>query len=201
MTDVVPNPAPLEPLLQFFKALADVNRLRIIGLLSNRPHSVEELVDVLELRPSTVSHHVAKLAEVRLVSSHVDGHHHVYAIDATALEEMARQILATSAPQRGPDPPEDAYDRKVLATFLDSVGRLKALPMQRKKFEAILRHALRAFEPDRVYSGREVDDRLRPLSDDVASLRRGLIDCRMMARNTAGTLYWRVGPDSAPLPA
>lgn len=185
----------LEPLLQFFKALADANRLRILGLLSTRPHSVEELGEVLDLRPSTVSHHLAKLGEVNLLSSRADGHHHVYTLDTVALEEMAQRMLATTVQSRPTAPSEDAYDRKVRETFLDDQGRLKSLPMQRKKFEAILRHVLQRFEADRVYSGREIDDLLRPVSDDVATLRRGLIDCRMMARDTAGTRYWRVGSE------
>ena len=29
-------------MLQFFKALADANRLRVVGLLAHRPYSVEE---------------------------------------------------------------------------------------------------------------------------------------------------------------
>jgi hypothetical protein len=33
-------------LLTFSKALADANRLRVIGLLAHRPHSVEELATV-----------------------------------------------------------------------------------------------------------------------------------------------------------
>lgn len=182
----------LEALLQFFKALADANRLKIIGLLSNRPHSVEELADVLDLRPSTVSHHIAKLSDVNLVFSRVDGHHHVYTLDTDALEGMAQRLLANAAPPKSEAIPEDAYDKKVLDIFLDAEGHLKAIPMQRKKFEAILRYVLQRFELERVYSGKEVDDLLRPISKDVASLRRGLIDHRMMARDTAGTRYWRI---------
>lgn len=182
----------LEPLLQFFKALADANRLKIIGLLSNRPHSVEELGEVLDLRPSTVSHHIAKLSEVNLVFSRADGHHHVYTLDTDALEGMAQKLLANTGPPKSETPKEDVYDQKVLSTFLDPQGRLKAIPMQRKKFEAILRYVLGRFEMERVYSGKEVDDLLRPVSEDVASLRRGMIDHGMMARDTAGTRYWRV---------
>ena len=62
-----------DALLQFFKALADANRLRVVGLLAHRPHSVEELATVLELRPSTVSHHLSKLATARLVPRLVAG--------------------------------------------------------------------------------------------------------------------------------
>ncbi len=48
-------------LVDFYKALADANRLKIVGLLANRAYSVEELAALLKLKPSTVSHHLAKL--------------------------------------------------------------------------------------------------------------------------------------------
>lgn len=182
-----------EVLLQFFKALADANRLRIVGLLARRPHTVEELAELLGLRASTTSHHVARLAEANLVTARVDGHHHVYALDVDALEGLARQLLATEAlPDVAEDVDVDAWDRKVLETFLGPDGRIAKMPVQRKKFEAILRRLAVAFEPDRTYTGREVDDALRRWSDDVATLRRGLIDHRMMARDPSGATWWRL---------
>ena len=36
--------------LNLFKALADANRLKIVGLLAQEPRSVEELAELLELR-------------------------------------------------------------------------------------------------------------------------------------------------------
>lgn len=181
-------------LLSFFKALADASRLRIVGLLARKPHTVEELAALLDLRPSTVSHHIAKLVAVGLVSGRPDGHYHVYTLDTAALEAKARQLLATDelADKAAPDVDLGAYDRKVLSAFLGDDGRIKALPMQRKKFEVLLRHVLQAFEPGGTWSELEMNEVLRAYGDDVASLRRGLIDTRLMARDRAGTRYWRV---------
>lgn len=185
-----------EALLQFFKALADANRLRMVGLLARRPHTVEELAEILGLRASTASHHVARLAEAGLVTGEPDGHHHVYQLNARGLEDLARRLLATGdLPKVADDIDVDAWDRKVLATFLGDDGRLKAIPAQRKKFEAILRQVVRAFAMERTYSGREVDDALRAWSDDTASLRRGLVDHRMMTRDPAGTTWQRLPGD------
>ena len=182
-----------ETLLQFFKALADANRLRIVGLLARRPHTVEELAELLGLRASTASHHVSRLAEAGLVTGRPDGHHHVYELDTDALEGLARRLLATEdLPKVAADIDADAWDRKVLATFLGEDGRLKAIPAQRKKFEAVLRRVVSAFETGRTYSAREVDDALRAWSDDTATLRRGLIDHRMMTRDPAGTAWQRL---------
>ncbi len=54
-----------ETLLAFFKALADKNRLKIVGVLAQKETSVEELAVVLGISPSTVSHHLSKLARDR----------------------------------------------------------------------------------------------------------------------------------------
>lgn len=70
--------SPDQVLLPFLKALADPTRLRIVGLLSLRPHAVEELATVLKLRASTVSHHLGKLQSAGLLHSEVQGHYHLY---------------------------------------------------------------------------------------------------------------------------
>jgi len=45
-----------EELLLFFKALADANRLKIVGLLAREPLSVEQVAAMLGIWPSTASH-------------------------------------------------------------------------------------------------------------------------------------------------
>ena len=54
-------------LLAFFKALSDATRLKLIGLLAQKESSVEELAAMLDVNPSTVSHHLSKLGEIGLV--------------------------------------------------------------------------------------------------------------------------------------
>ncbi len=184
-----------DTLLTFFKSLADANRLRIVGLLAHRAHTVEELAEVLSLRASTVSHHLSKLAAADLVSATVQGHYHLYALDADAIEARARALLSPrELRELAPvDDAADPYERKVLTTFLDADGRLKAQPMKRKKFEVVLRHALRTyFVDDGPWSEVEVNARLRAMTDDVASIRRGFIDHRLMVRDREGTAYRRL---------
>ena len=54
-------------LLYYLKTLADQTRLRILGLLTMQKRSVEELAVLLDLRPSTVSWHLARLKDIGLV--------------------------------------------------------------------------------------------------------------------------------------
>ena len=41
----------IKELLEFFKALADANRLKIIGLLAQDEYPVEQIAEMLGLRP------------------------------------------------------------------------------------------------------------------------------------------------------
>src|SRR4026207_1438065 len=83
-----------EELVPFFKALADANRLKIVGLLAEKPYSVEELAALLKLKPSTVSHHLSRLAEAELVTSHGESYYTVYQLDRKLLEEKSRTMFS-----------------------------------------------------------------------------------------------------------
>ncbi len=65
-------------LVVFFKALADANRLKIVGLLARQEYSVEELAALLNLKAPTISHHLSKLAEAGLVSARAEGYYSIY---------------------------------------------------------------------------------------------------------------------------
>ncbi len=180
-------------LLDFFKALADANRLKIVGLLAADEMSVEELAAVLDLRPSTVSHHLRRLADAGLVRARAEGYYNMYRLNIHALEVMARRLLSEEAlAQQAVDVDLDAYDRKVLENFLTPEGRLKAIPAQYKKLMAILRYLLRAFEPGKRYPEKEVNRILGQYHEDTARLRRELVEAGLMAREGGGGEYWRV---------
>ena len=82
-----------EDLVNFFKVLADSSRLKIVGLLAQKPYSVEELSALLQLKPSTVSHHLSKLAKAGLVHATTDSYYNVYQLDQKALEEKSRSLF------------------------------------------------------------------------------------------------------------
>src|SRR4030095_358120 len=83
-----------EELVTFFKALADKNRLKIVGLLAEKSYSVEELAEVLQLKPPTISHHLAKLVDAGLVKSHTESYYSVYQLDQSALEAKTRSLFS-----------------------------------------------------------------------------------------------------------
>ncbi len=181
-----------EELVTFFKALSDANRLKIIGLLAQQPYSVEELAVLLNLKASTVSHHLSKLSQIGLVSAKADSYYNVYQLDEKALEEKSRNIfsqenLAASVA----DVDAGAYDNKVVKDFVRKDGSLKTIPGQRKKLEAVLRYVVKAFEMDKRYSEKKVNEILSGYHEDTATLRRELVGYGLMKREGGGGEYWR----------
>src|SRR5215510_8319627 len=182
-----------EELVTFFKALADKNRLKIVGLLAEKPYSVEELATLLELKPPTISHHLSKLLEAGLVKSRTESYYSVYQLDQSVLESKARsmfsqQELSTVASEVD----ADAYDNKVIKDYARRDGSLKTLPSQRKKLEAILRYVVQGFDVGKRYSEKQVNEILSQYNDDTATLRRELVGFGLMKREGGGGEYWRV---------
>lgn len=181
-----------EELVTFFKAFADANRLKIVGLLAQQPYSVEELAALLNLKPSTVSHHLARLAQIGLVSAKTESYYNVYQLDEKALQSKSRDLfsqenLAASVV----DVDADAYDNKVVKDYIRKDGSLKTIPAQRKKLEAVLRHVVKAFKVGKLYSEKQVNEILSGYHEDTASLRRELVGFGLMKREGGGGEYWR----------
>jgi len=182
-----------EELVSFYKALADANRLKIVGLLARQAYSVEELAALLKLKPSTVSHHLARLTQVGLVSARTESYYNVYRLEEKALEEKTRRLLSREDFRTAiEDVDLDTYDRKVVADYTRKDGALKTIPAQLKKLEAVLRYIVKAFEPGKRYSEKQVNKILGQYHEDTASLRRELVGFGLMKREGGGGDYWRV---------
>ena len=186
----------MEPAVRFFKALADESRLRIVGLLTDREHSVEELAERLELTPPTVSHHLNRLKEIGLVHMEARGTTHLYRLDVKALNGFKKEVFsaeriaalaAAETPAAGDE--EDEYARRVMRDYFEG-ETLKQVPMQRKKRNVVLRWLAERFEQGRRYSEKEVNAIIKQHHEDSAWLRRELVDGRLMRRE--GGMYWRV---------
>jgi predicted transcriptional regulator len=179
-----------EYLLEFFRVLADEKRLQIVGLLARQAYSVEELATILDLSPATVSHHLRRLQKAGLVQTRATQHYHIYSLRRQALHEMSQKILSQDALQETTEELDlDAYDRKVLRDFMEG-ERLKSIPSQWKKREAILRYLVKQFEWDRHYTEKEVNEIISRTHEDYATLRRYLVDSRRLARQRE--IYWRI---------
>jgi predicted transcriptional regulator len=182
-----------EELVEFFKTFADSNRLKIVGLLAAKPYSVEELAALLDLKASTVSHHLAKLAEAGLVHARTTSYYNVYQLDEKALETKSRNLFSQENLKASvADVNLDAYDQKVIGDYARKDGSLKTIPAQRKKLEAVLRHVVNAFKVGKRYSEKQVNEILSGYHEDTATLRRELVGSGLMKREGGGGEYWRI---------
>jgi hypothetical protein len=171
----------IAPLLAAFSVLADESRLRIIGLIAARPHSVEELAALLALKEPTVSHHLNRLKALDLVTMQRVGTTHLYRLDSEALRRVQKQVFSLGEPSLGAAVAPDAYDDKVLAAFFDG-DRLGSIPASRKKRLVVLKRLISGFEEGRDYPEAEVNAVLKRAHEDVATLRREFIINHMMER-------------------
>lgn len=85
----------------------------------------------------------------------------------------------------GRDGPE-WMDEMTRDADLKALVQLRSIPTERRPRAAVLMHLLTRFERGRDYTEREVSDILRPAHDDIATLRRELVDYRWLTR-TDGT--------------
>ncbi len=171
-----------------FKALGHPARLLMLNLMREKPRHGEELAAILSLNPATVSHHLAKLSEAGLVNAVKDQYYQVYSLRAEMLKPTLAEMVAMPQASLKTDAEPDAFQQKVLASFIRR-GRLKQIPAQQKKKQIVLEHIAREFEPGRRYDEREVNHILLDFNEDFASLRRFLIEFKYLER--ADGMYWR----------
>ena len=192
-TPAEPASDDLQTLLVYLKTLADQTRLRILGLLAAERRSVEELAALLDLKPSTVSWHLARLKEIGLVEMRAQGNTHIYRMNGKGLGRINKLLAAPERAITIDDIEADAWERKVLRDFLDD-GRLREIPAYRKKRRIILRWLATQFEVGRVYPEHEVNEIIQRYHPDTAPLRRELIGEKLMAREHG--VYWRMAPSA-----
>jgi predicted transcriptional regulator len=187
---MVQNEAHLQQLVSFFQALADLNRLKIVGILAQQAATVEELVAALGVQQPTVSHHLSKLKALGLVNMLKEGQVHRYYLDEEILHTMARQILSPgSLAEAAPPIARLSFEEKTLRSFFGPDGRLKVIPAQRKKRDVILQHLIQQFEQGRQYKELEVNELLLRFHEDVFTLRREMVVAGLLERENG--VYWR----------
>ncbi|HAX76903.1 MAG TPA: ArsR family transcriptional regulator [Cyanobacteria bacterium UBA11372] len=177
------SPQNLQTLLDFFKALSNESRLKLLGILAQRECSVEELAALLDLKPPTVSHHLAKLKALNLVSLSLQGNTHLYRLNLEQLQYLSRDLLTPEQMQTlAQDVEPKNWETTVLQSFIAG-DRITSIPVSRKKRFVLLKWLVEKFECDRDYSEKEVNTILKRHHEDCATLRREFIGYQLMTRD------------------
>lgn len=174
--------------VQLFKCLADATRLQIVKMLKDGPSYVELMAQRLERTPSTISFHLKKLEEAGLVESKKEQYYAVYSLKTAALSARIMDIICEKSDEAAAQQErEQLYRQKVLDTFIQ-YGKLKSIPVQRKKKRIILEKIAECFEQGRIYPEKQVNLIIADFHDDFCTLRRDLISEGIMERDGRG--YW-----------
>ena len=179
-----------EDAMKLFKCLSDMSRLRIVQSLSQGEMYTELLAERLDLTPSTVSFHMKKLEEAGLTVSRKEQYYTVYSLNR-AIQEKTLYDVAVSEPEQMDEQQkrEEEYRRKVIKAFFE-YGKLRSIPVQRKKkiicYEQIAAH----FEPGKVYEEKEVNEIISPIHEDYCTIRRDMISEGIFRRD--GSRYIRL---------
>lgn len=191
-----------DELQEFFKALAEPKRLRIVGLLAQQPYNGEQLAALLELSESTVSHHLSYLVHAGLVTAEAQGYYNVYTLRMDKINTIARQLMSRDElPKLAAEVNMDAFDEKIVANFTTADGRIKSFPAQPKKMEIIVRYVAKRMaqdlDPNARYTEKQINEYLAKLNPDTSYLRRSLVDYGHLGRDSAGREYWIVAREDA----
>jgi ArsR family transcriptional regulator len=84
----------MREVLDITKALADGNRLRVLMALGGGELCVCQIVELLQLAPSTVSKHMSILRQARLVESRKDGRWMYYRLPDRDASKAAKDAIA-----------------------------------------------------------------------------------------------------------
>lgn len=97
---IVGQPEDLRELRNFHKALADVNRLRIVRRLAEGPATVGDLIDTVGLSQPLVSWHISRLRAAGVVETRRTGREVFCQLRPNVFDEVAerqRTLLGITA--------------------------------------------------------------------------------------------------------
>lgn len=165
--------------------LAEPERRRVAAALILSSGSLDDVVERSGLDARDAVDALERLTSAGLVEQGSDG---TFILLEEAFKAAARAAtpLATLNGEQEPATDDDII---VSRSIVD--GRLVHLPRKRSKRLPVLDRLSQEFEPGRHYSEREVNQLLWTFDNDVATLRRYLVDERFLDRED-GT-YWRSG--------
>jgi len=171
--------------VRLVRLLAEPERRRVIAALTLEAGDVDHVIAVTGLATREVVDALDRLVKSGLVEQGSDG---TYVVVEASFKAAARASEVAAVSTEHADEPE-SHRRILDASIVD--GRLVHLPTKRAKRLVVLERLAQEFEIGKRYIEREVNATLRRYDDDVATLRRYLVDERFLDR--ADGEYWRSG--------
>lgn len=174
--------------VQLFKCLADTTRLQLLSALSDGPKYVELLSQLLERSPSTVSFHLKKLEETGLVQAQKEQYYTMYSLNRALLDQPVSQLVLGDRHKLDAQALKEQQYRENVLKNLFEYGKLKTIPVQRKKRRIVLEKLAENFEAGVHYPEKQVNLILADFHDDFCTLRREMVAEGIMSREKGE--YW-----------
>ncbi len=172
---IKPETDPIPEMVEFFKALAEPTRLRIVGRIASESCCGQELAAELKLSPATVTHHLGTLRKAGLLLEERRAPYTYFSLNMKKLQEVLRTAVRKETVQHlGVAPDVSEEKRKVLQNFFDG-ETLRRIPAQRRKKEIIFEEILRRLPADKEYSEKELSTWLQGFHSDFCTIRREFI--------------------------
>lgn len=165
--------------------LAEYVRLRVFAAIALGAVTVGQVQSMTGFTESDVDDAVRRLSDGGLVTL-VDGG---LVVQIGVLQAAAG--ISEPAGGRAAIPTDRLRDGVLRAFFVD--GRLVSIPSKWSRRQMVLEYIVTRFTPGVRYHEREVNAVLLTFHPDIASLRRHLVEHELMARDSDGTSYWRIG--------
>lgn len=204
------NKVEQQDFLALLKALADEQRLTMLGLMNWQERTVKELAEFLSLSEATVSHHISKLRNAGLLNIRMAGTQHFYMVNDTRLSAFKHYVAQIERPvvERQVTISDEAWidalegwsekDKKVLRDYTFN-EKLTQIPAKDAKWIIILRWIASKFEIDVRYTEREINAVILEIHPDYATIRRNMIAYGFMERERGGVYYWRTPEKEPPM--
>ncbi|NBC71536.1 metalloregulator ArsR/SmtB family transcription factor [Paenibacillus sacheonensis] len=173
----------LDKIVNYHKALADPTRVRMLILLSEGEMTGQTLAEKLCLSPATITHHAAKLRAVSLIHERRDKNAIYFSLDRYFLKQYESSLGAilakpASTEFKEMEPMDEKNERmkqSVLRNFFTADGKLKHIPAQLKKKRIVLEDLAERLEEGRKYSEKELNEFIKLVHPDFATIRREFI--------------------------
>ena len=186
----------LNTLAQRLSALGEPKRLAILVILRRRPHFAEELAEILDLHPSTVSHHLTRLRGAGLVRTEKRSPYVQFAVEADGLLELGAALGQLEQFEAELElPSEEQLSAQLLHRLLDSEGRFTELPRLARPRAVLLRHLCADLEFARLYPERELRLIFLAHTDQPEAVIHALVQAGWLRQS--GPAYRRVDSEEA----
>ena len=172
---------------EILRALADPERLQVVGMLARSDLAPSELAEALGIPAARIRKHLNRLSATGVTRLNDD--RRTYRLDPETLRWAAEQVgpAREAGIALGAANEDEAL---VLRTFFRD-GRLTEIPAKESKRRIVLERIAIEFDPGVRYDEKAVNTIVGRFHNDHAALRRYLVDEGFLARERGE--YWRTG--------